>query len=395
MQPHQQRVVDEKAELDEKLTKLRAFCSAVGGVFDSLPTEEKQRLTEQEGHMAAYSDVLGRRIAQTEQPEPCKNCPPGHKCDHYGCMRGRFTAPSQAEQPTVAVQTAWEWAGGNPGIKATAEELKVALQELDKACDEKAEPAEKAQPELCMCKDRPKSKCPGEWEPGCDLGNNPAYVRVVPAPAAPFPLSANGPTTAPGQCPTCGEYSMSARAMQGLYGFTEHHLAAPPAAPQPAAPRPEFVGGDLEMLPEDLSALRAMVKAAYRLAPELRAKKLAAAPQPQAAQQAVALTDADLTDECKTLRYELTRAIAQRDDEGDRLDWLMVRLITLDGVTTRARLRQLANTSDPAEFRARLDEERGERGQCVRRMSDSRICGLRAASCPDCGPAAHDVPQGA
>lgn len=96
--------------------------------------------------IAQAGNVLAA-LAQTEQPEPCKNCPPGHKCDHYGCMRGRFTAPSQAEQPTVAVQTAWEWAGGNPGIKATAEELKVALQELDKACDEKAEPAEKAQPE--------------------------------------------------------------------------------------------------------------------------------------------------------------------------------------------------------------------------------------------------------
>lgn len=63
MQPHQQRVVDEKRELDEKLERLRAFCSEVGGIFDSLPTEEKQRLTEQEIHMAAYSDVLGRRIA--------------------------------------------------------------------------------------------------------------------------------------------------------------------------------------------------------------------------------------------------------------------------------------------------------------------------------------------
>ena len=42
---------------------------------------------------------------------------------------------------------------------------------------------------------------------------------------------------------------------------------------------------------------------------------------------------ADLTDECKTLRYELTRAIAQRDDEGDRLDWLMVKL---GGNVTRA-----------------------------------------------------------
>ncbi len=62
LQPHQQRVVDEKAELDERLTKLRAFGSQIGGIFDSLPTEEKQRLTEQEGHMAAYSDVLRRRI---------------------------------------------------------------------------------------------------------------------------------------------------------------------------------------------------------------------------------------------------------------------------------------------------------------------------------------------
>lgn len=62
LQPHQQRLVDEKRELDEKLEKLRAFCSKSCGVFDSLPTEEKQRLTEQEGHMAAYSDVLRRRI---------------------------------------------------------------------------------------------------------------------------------------------------------------------------------------------------------------------------------------------------------------------------------------------------------------------------------------------
>ncbi len=60
---HQERVIAEKADLDEKLSKLRAFCATVGGVFDSLPTDEKQRLTEQEGHMAAYSDVLARRIA--------------------------------------------------------------------------------------------------------------------------------------------------------------------------------------------------------------------------------------------------------------------------------------------------------------------------------------------
>lgn len=28
-----------------------------------------------------------------------------------------------------------------------------------------------------MCKDRPKSECPGEWEPGCDLGANEKFVR--------------------------------------------------------------------------------------------------------------------------------------------------------------------------------------------------------------------------
>lgn len=29
---------------------------------------------------------------------------------------------------------------------------------------------------LCHCKDRPASECPGEWEPGCDLGNNEAHA---------------------------------------------------------------------------------------------------------------------------------------------------------------------------------------------------------------------------
>ena len=31
----------------------------------------------------------------------------------------------------------------------------------------------------CKCKNRAASACPGEWEPGCDLGNNPAFVRRV------------------------------------------------------------------------------------------------------------------------------------------------------------------------------------------------------------------------
>ena len=30
----------------------------------------------------------------------------------------------------------------------------------------------------CVCGDRALSECPGEWEPGCDLGNNEKFVKV-------------------------------------------------------------------------------------------------------------------------------------------------------------------------------------------------------------------------
>lgn len=48
--------------------------------------------------------------------------------------------------------------------------LRAALVE---ALEHVAQP----QQELCMCKDRPKTECPGEWEPGCDLGANEKFVR--------------------------------------------------------------------------------------------------------------------------------------------------------------------------------------------------------------------------
>lgn len=31
---------------------------------------------------------------------------------------------------------------------------------------------------LCACKDRYKQQCPGEWEPGCDLGANAKHVVI-------------------------------------------------------------------------------------------------------------------------------------------------------------------------------------------------------------------------
>lgn len=38
--------------------------------------------------------------------------------------------------------------------------------------------APQAEQPLCQCKDRAASICPGEWEPGCDLGNNDKYAQA-------------------------------------------------------------------------------------------------------------------------------------------------------------------------------------------------------------------------
>ena len=63
MKDFQQRVIDEKIELDEKLVKLKWF---LGGstVVSSLPEEEQARLRIQVLVMTIYSDTLGARIKE-------------------------------------------------------------------------------------------------------------------------------------------------------------------------------------------------------------------------------------------------------------------------------------------------------------------------------------------
>jgi hypothetical protein len=62
MQPHQQRVVDEKKELDEKLDKLKTFIGT-SRVFEGLPADERFQLGRQFDVMAEYSAILSQRIA--------------------------------------------------------------------------------------------------------------------------------------------------------------------------------------------------------------------------------------------------------------------------------------------------------------------------------------------
>ncbi len=61
IQPHQQRVLDEKRDLDARLEKLRAFFG--NPTFGMLPEDEQHLLIRQSEVMAQYSSILEARIA--------------------------------------------------------------------------------------------------------------------------------------------------------------------------------------------------------------------------------------------------------------------------------------------------------------------------------------------
>ena len=61
--PHQQRVVQEKEELDEKLSKLSAFIDSPNFTVTVNDENEIARLVCQEEIMKDYSEILAERIA--------------------------------------------------------------------------------------------------------------------------------------------------------------------------------------------------------------------------------------------------------------------------------------------------------------------------------------------
>lgn len=65
MRAYQQRVVDEKTELDKKLTALRAFQET--STYAALDWGEKGRLAQQARAMENYSDILSQRIAAFQE----------------------------------------------------------------------------------------------------------------------------------------------------------------------------------------------------------------------------------------------------------------------------------------------------------------------------------------
>jgi hypothetical protein len=62
MEPFQERVIAEEAELSTKLNKLGEFIH--GETFAKLGPEDRQLLQEQDDHMRGYVAVLRKRIAR-------------------------------------------------------------------------------------------------------------------------------------------------------------------------------------------------------------------------------------------------------------------------------------------------------------------------------------------
>lgn len=61
MQPYQQRVVEEKSELDKKIKALNTFIMTTN--FSTLDPKEQDRLLGQVSAMEIYTAILGERIA--------------------------------------------------------------------------------------------------------------------------------------------------------------------------------------------------------------------------------------------------------------------------------------------------------------------------------------------
>ena len=64
MEPYQEQVMMEKAELDERLRKLDEFGRT--DAFAALPSDEQGRLNRQHSIMEDYSQILGERIVNFE-----------------------------------------------------------------------------------------------------------------------------------------------------------------------------------------------------------------------------------------------------------------------------------------------------------------------------------------
>lgn len=59
-QPHEQRVIEERYELEAKLEKLNEFMKT--DIFNGLPSQQRLLMSAQSSAMANYANILASRI---------------------------------------------------------------------------------------------------------------------------------------------------------------------------------------------------------------------------------------------------------------------------------------------------------------------------------------------
>ena len=64
LEPHQYRLLNERADLRDRLEKLDLFIHSEA--FPMVPPPERDRLTRQANHMGEYLNVLNERVAAIE-----------------------------------------------------------------------------------------------------------------------------------------------------------------------------------------------------------------------------------------------------------------------------------------------------------------------------------------
>ena len=82
LQPHEQRVVLEKAQLDAGFNKLGTFLDSV--TYRALDDEDKILLLNQHGAMGLLSRILGQRIERFKRAATDNDFPLGKACDMSG-----------------------------------------------------------------------------------------------------------------------------------------------------------------------------------------------------------------------------------------------------------------------------------------------------------------------
>jgi hypothetical protein len=64
LEPHQYRLLNERADLRDKLDKLMSFINCEA--FPCVPSAERDRLKRQANHMGEYLNVLNERVEAIE-----------------------------------------------------------------------------------------------------------------------------------------------------------------------------------------------------------------------------------------------------------------------------------------------------------------------------------------